>query len=253
MSRFLIIVEGKMRKSNWLGAALSVLVVVIFLVWSIANAQKTPSRSAAQMQVMIGDVPPIPIHASIPIPLAEGLDASNTSAPATPTVRIRGTVKVNVVNSASNPVFVKEVACQHKVPIDLAIQGSLQDTVATTYNVPDGKVLVIEYVNAYLDFWGIPSDMNYDLRQVSAWSVMIENKDLPGDTGTYWFPYLLIDRPQGWGENVMSIRMYCSTPVSIRIAHKLHFSLSYPHSNYATYFNEGFQRMHVSGYLEDAQ
>jgi hypothetical protein len=227
-----------MNKSNWLGMALSALVVVVSLVWSSANAQKAPSQSSAVAQAMDADGP---------------IPASADHNEPTPSANVRGVANVNVVNGAANPVLVRDVACHHKIPIDLVAQGSLQDVVAKTYNVPEGKVLVIEYINAYLDFYGVPSDMNYDLRQVSAWSVMIENKDLPGDTSAYWFPYVLIDRPQGWGENVVAVRMYCSTTVSIRIAHQVRLSLSYPHSNYATLFNDGFHRMHVSGYLEDAQ
>ena len=165
----------------------------------------------------------------------------------------RPSARVIVTNTAANPVPVS--GC-HKIPVDLVVQGSVAQggaNVATTYNVPEGKVLVIEYVNAYLDFYGVPSDMSWDLQRINAWTVHLENKDLPGETGTYWFPYETITRPFGWGENLVMVREHCSVPVSIRIAHQLSFGASYVRSTQTSQFNEGFQRMHVTGYLEDAQ
>ncbi|HYA49230.1 MAG TPA: hypothetical protein VEG35_05980, partial [Burkholderiales bacterium] len=85
-----------MKKSNWLGVALSAAVIVFFLTWGPANADKNPTQ-------------------------------------------------VSVINTAADPVPVNVTNPSHPIqPITLHNSQPSLD-----YDVPAGKIFVIEYLSIY--------------------------------------------------------------------------------------------------------
>ena len=132
-----------MKKSNWLGVALSVVVLVVFLVWSPADAQKEINLPVTvPVNVVNTAASPVKVVATAPIPVTGSLAISNGAVPVTGTVYVGGSASVNVVNDLSNPVFVRDIGSHEKVPFAFSVTNES----SISYQVPPNKILVIEHV-----------------------------------------------------------------------------------------------------------
>jgi hypothetical protein len=240
-----------MKKSNWLGIALSVLVVVVFLVWGSADAQK-PQVQGDPVVVQNSAAMPVPITAPAPIPVTGSLAVSNTAVPVTAaatfpvsgTVNLGGTASVQVVNDSSNPVIVQNAAASGKTPFyiaDWVVIPRDGGEVEGTYTVPANKVVVIEYVNFFLGY-GTGGAADEPIPEVWVDIVQIsprqEYQFVPSYS-TCWVP-----TNQSWTHY-----RALSEKVSMRFTAEVKFSAIFRGWESAA----GRMGMSLSGYLEDAQ
>jgi hypothetical protein len=256
-----------MKKSNWLGIILSAVTIVFFLVWIPINAQRQGSAPVTVVNTAAEPVPirapsPIPVTGSLavsnaavpitaasPIPVTGIVAVSNATLPVTGTINVGGTASVNVVNDTSNPVVVQDVSNRARIPFRLwaklgFVSGNAASYVAENEDiVPQGKVLVIEYVNSWNE---IRSPRVDNISDPLGGNLIKIDGDMPE---IYAFvpqvPYSFYS-----GSDVV-YSCNVSETVSIRIPGGKMVRLRDSYS--ATASQSGLLHVVISGYLEDAQ
>lgn len=220
-----------MKKSNWLGVALSVLAMVVFLVWSSADAQK-PGGAAAPVIVQNGPLAPVPISAPAPIPVTGSLAVSNT-VPVSGTVNVGGTAHVIVDNGDSNPVAVRNVGEGQITPFSFFRRTSGPSWPSDAYyDVPTDKALIIEYVNA--SCWRYEPELHIRMYLgatfIGDFGFGATAKMTPDDVEAQYMRYMISE----------PVKIYCPP------GHRVSFLLTN-----ATLVNHEFSQVAIQGHLID--
>jgi hypothetical protein len=143
------------KKPNWPWIVLFVVIIVFFLVWGPADAQ----RGSAPVTVQNTDANPVPVSAPNSIPVTVMNAATEVSGTVNANqngnwnVGISSSANtVKVENNESNPVLVKDIAsCGKKTPFVFSLDYI--NNSETYFVVPENKMLILEYLNVHRTLW----------------------------------------------------------------------------------------------------